>query len=604
MSFSLNRLHIFFFLSALWAIAFLPNLGLLEVDYDETRRIYPTLAMMESGDYVTPVFEGEVYNRKPPLWNWLLALSFSAFGQVNEWTARIPSALTVLFFLAYLAFARSGWMDKKDRLLAGAMLLTTFALYPEATYCGIDALFAMCSGLASLAWIDGWSLQKKGLRLWLFPSFALGLALLAKGPLALLVFYLPILSILLVSKQGRTLLSYSHLVGLTLALGMFGLWVGLRMAAEPGKEPSQIVSSLPTGPQPQAPSIGNSSPPRGMFATWWKEVAQRIFPQEEGRKFSFRRWLGKSFFVLGALMPWLLLLPFAWRQGMGEVDSWVQNILRGLRRSLLILILLIVAMPGTRARYILPVVPLMVAFLARCVSEGTGNVLIPGWKRILLVASILFSVTTVLSTLWGFGVFDLQSWRLNVTPSLISWQNHLGSILLTLLVLAKAIHVWRLQKRLVSVYTWSIVTALLVVAGLGWTNMTIKPMQAQNEMSKNFAKRILDAVPTQSPLFFLGGRLGEPFFFYFKRPWVHVDAEVTHQGVVYRMRSSVTEGRIKPLSFEECRKQIHAFQPGFVLWESCLSEKAMLDLLPVHVVVEIEQIPYKPKHFYRLLRLP
>src|SRR6266849_1518088 len=87
----------------LWAAVYLPALGSLAVKGEEGRRILPGIAMLESGNYLVPQVGGEAYFRKPPLINWLVAASFKIFGTRNEWTARLPSAISVL--LVAIAFA-------------------------------------------------------------------------------------------------------------------------------------------------------------------------------------------------------------------------------------------------------------------------------------------------------------------------------------------------------------------------------------------------------------------------------------------------------------------------------------------------------------------
>ena len=58
--------------------------------------------MLETGNWLVPQVGGETYFRKPPLINWLVAASFKIFGQQNEWTARMPSVISVLWLRSCL----------------------------------------------------------------------------------------------------------------------------------------------------------------------------------------------------------------------------------------------------------------------------------------------------------------------------------------------------------------------------------------------------------------------------------------------------------------------------------------------------------------------
>lgn len=71
----------------------LGNTGLI----DETEPLFAEAArqMTVTGDWITPYFNGETRFDKPPLIYWLMAIAYKTFG-VNEWSARLPSALSAL----------------------------------------------------------------------------------------------------------------------------------------------------------------------------------------------------------------------------------------------------------------------------------------------------------------------------------------------------------------------------------------------------------------------------------------------------------------------------------------------------------------------------
>jgi 4-amino-4-deoxy-L-arabinose transferase-like glycosyltransferase len=69
---------------------------------DEPRYAWIARAMAETGDWVTPRLYGKPWFEKPPLYYWGAALSFKLFG-VSEAAARLPSAISAL--LATLALA-------------------------------------------------------------------------------------------------------------------------------------------------------------------------------------------------------------------------------------------------------------------------------------------------------------------------------------------------------------------------------------------------------------------------------------------------------------------------------------------------------------------
>src|SRR5881296_356141 len=91
-----------------WALIYLPALGSIAIKGEEGRRILPAVRMLETGNYIVPQVGSNPYYRKPPLVNWVVAASFKVFGVRNEWTARLPSALSVLVVaLAFVTVARA-----------------------------------------------------------------------------------------------------------------------------------------------------------------------------------------------------------------------------------------------------------------------------------------------------------------------------------------------------------------------------------------------------------------------------------------------------------------------------------------------------------------
>jgi len=67
---------------------------------NEARRAVPVTVMHATGDWLLPRLNGELYLDKPPLFYWLAASISAVAGGVNEWTLRLPSALSATSILA------------------------------------------------------------------------------------------------------------------------------------------------------------------------------------------------------------------------------------------------------------------------------------------------------------------------------------------------------------------------------------------------------------------------------------------------------------------------------------------------------------------------
>jgi len=139
-----HRQSLFFALSflivlTLCAVTFLWRLGSIGL-VDETEPLFAEAArqMVETGNWVTPYFNGETRFDKPPLVYWLMAMGYEVFG-VNEWAVRLPSALsavglTLFTFWVLMEFAISPFSHPSEahqRQWGSLIGAATLALTPE-----------------------------------------------------------------------------------------------------------------------------------------------------------------------------------------------------------------------------------------------------------------------------------------------------------------------------------------------------------------------------------------------------------------------------------------------------------------------------------------
>jgi 4-amino-4-deoxy-L-arabinose transferase-like glycosyltransferase len=88
-------------------VCYFSHLGAIGfVGPDEPRYAWIARDMVETGDWVTPRLYGKPWFEKPPLYYWGAAICFKLFG-INEVAARLPSAISAL--LATLAMAWLAW---------------------------------------------------------------------------------------------------------------------------------------------------------------------------------------------------------------------------------------------------------------------------------------------------------------------------------------------------------------------------------------------------------------------------------------------------------------------------------------------------------------
>ena len=197
-SFAARLVWIALILATLY-LCYFHNLGAIGfVGPDEPRYAWIARDMMETGDWVTPRLYGQPWFEKPPLFYWAAALSFKLFG-VSEAAARFPSALAALFAtlgMAWLAWRLYGAETARWLLL---LLPTTVGMIGFSHAAATDMPFAAALTIAMVFAASLLNLLRAptphtptsltsstSFTSFLF-GFFLGLAVLAKGPAAIIL---------------------------------------------------------------------------------------------------------------------------------------------------------------------------------------------------------------------------------------------------------------------------------------------------------------------------------------------------------------------------------------------------------------------------------
>jgi 4-amino-4-deoxy-L-arabinose transferase-like glycosyltransferase len=178
-----------------WGLGAVPLLS-----FNEGRRAVPVQEML-SGDWLVPTLNGERYLSKPPLFYWCALVIAKVAGSTAEWVVRLPSALAG-FATTWLAFAIVRKIAGPWPALFTALVLIANANFTSfARRAEIEMLLtALCAGslFAALQFVYG-----AGGRRCLYTSYLLaGLAVLAKGPVALLFVTGPLLVLAVVDRDS------------------------------------------------------------------------------------------------------------------------------------------------------------------------------------------------------------------------------------------------------------------------------------------------------------------------------------------------------------------------------------------------------------------
>jgi 4-amino-4-deoxy-L-arabinose transferase-like glycosyltransferase len=153
---------------------------------DEGRNAEVAREMAVSGSWLVPTLEGHPYLDKPAAYFAAVALSLKAFG-VNEWGARVPSAICGTLILALLyRFLRSRY-DAATAALAVIVVATSPMMFTFSRIVIMDIMLALCTVAAILAAFVAEDREIPDRRWHAAGAAAAGCGMLVKGPVGALV---------------------------------------------------------------------------------------------------------------------------------------------------------------------------------------------------------------------------------------------------------------------------------------------------------------------------------------------------------------------------------------------------------------------------------
>jgi len=254
--------------------------------------------MREGGDWLLPYFNGRPYNEKPILFYW--AMKYSAIlcdkltgglGFVNgisAWALRLPSVFAAGVFVFAMRRWAARFADKASAEISAIVLATTAIWIWQAQFIQIDMLFAALVAWSWLAWLGGYLLLRGKAtsqspneeRTWFFMSYAsLGLAFLAKGPLAIVLSVPVIAAFIAWQRDWKAIRQMRPLWGGLILLAVISPWY-VAAAVKGGADYAYNLLIYQ--------NFGRALNAWAHVQPWWRYVR----------------------YIAGDLTPWTLLLPF------------------------------------------------------------------------------------------------------------------------------------------------------------------------------------------------------------------------------------------------------------------------------------------------------
>ena len=176
----------FWYVSILAILMLIPFLGLTDFNTKgEPREAVVAYTMLEHGNWILPINNGGDIPYKPPFFHWCIAFFSLFIGHVNEFTSRLPSAISLVLMTigGFTFFAKR--KDTKTALIAAILTLTSFEVHRAGVNCRVDMVNTAFMVGAMYLLYRWWEKGKKQLP-WLAILCMSG-ATLTKGPVGIIL---------------------------------------------------------------------------------------------------------------------------------------------------------------------------------------------------------------------------------------------------------------------------------------------------------------------------------------------------------------------------------------------------------------------------------
>jgi 4-amino-4-deoxy-L-arabinose transferase-like glycosyltransferase len=201
-------------------------------DIDEGMHAATSKTMVLTGDWITPKHNGNNFYDKPALYNWFVAGAYEVLG-FTELASRLPSAILGLACVLATYLMGKRMFNPLAGFLGASVLATSLLFLIHARFVVHDIALAFFITTALYAFFQAYRDEEH--RTWNLVLFylSLGLAMLAKGPLGVVLPGLTIGPFLLFRKDLKFLLKMKLHWGIPLFLAVAAPWYILISMAQP-----------------------------------------------------------------------------------------------------------------------------------------------------------------------------------------------------------------------------------------------------------------------------------------------------------------------------------------------------------------------------------
>lgn len=329
-------------------------------DLDEGFYGAVTAEMNRRGEWITPYYQGQPWFEKPILLYWLAKPTYALFGSYLG--LRLPSIFAALLFCAFLYRFSQKHFGGESGFKVVVVLASSLLWSALSRMMMTDTLLVACWAAALLLF---WESFDEGWKKRLLSGILIGIGLLAKGPVAVLLFVPVALYGMWLRYRNQQLRPSAELVG-------WAVWtIGVVALAATWYVPAYLVNG--------------------------QLFIEKFLIEQNLNRFTggdtAHTWQGPQNFIffvpilLLGMLPWSLWIPKAWPRKSED------PLLKFIAASALIPFLFFTVSGAKLPHYILPCVPFVALLVAsyiekrhRVTSQTTWR---QGWVTLAVVSALI-----------------------------------------------------------------------------------------------------------------------------------------------------------------------------------------------------------------------
>ena len=454
---------------------------------EETRRGRVAAEMLQTGDWIVPRQQGQLFLSRPPLQNWLIALVGLARGGVDWFAIRLPCVVATLLTACLVYGYARGRVSPAASLVAGVSFATAIAVLELGRAGETEAIFTLAVGGSLLVWHAGWSGGWPRMGTWCLAYLLVAIGLLTKGPQAPVFFAGPVGLYLIATRRWRELFTWSHAGGLAVFAAVWLAW--------------------------QVPYFASA----GALASWQIYAGDVAMRFEDSRlTLLLTHLVSYPLEIFACTLPWSPLLFACCRGGF-----W--NWLGKNRDSAIFLLCCLVAtfpicwfVPGARGRYYMPLFPCLAVLIGLAAEyswhAGPRLAWSSDWRRLLAGSSALMVAAAVVVPLLGF----VPAWQTYAQPRPLALGFAAGALVLAGIA-------WWSSVAMTSAQKLSGPIAVAAFAVLAYVGLTINVRAGLSNDTQQQVAAIKQRLPAGACLVSMG-LVYHNFTYYFEQPIEPLDA--------------------------------------------------------------------------------